>query len=98
MPQHRKELLLTFCITFAAYAQTPNVSQVLVYSGTMPSLTGQTLNGAKFNLTMAVPSIFTETAKTADLSPTGDASAVLNGANYSVSRSFVQLNNALNAS
>ena len=76
----------------------PSVSQVLMYSATMPSLPVPTLTGASgFNLARAVPSIFTETASPANL---GDAtaSAILNGANYSVSRNIVQLNNALNAS
>ncbi|MBZ5619002.1 MAG: hypothetical protein LAQ69_09800 [Acidobacteriia bacterium] len=69
-----------------------------MYSATMPSLPVPTLTGANgFTLSSAVPSIFTETAAPANL---GDAtaSAILNGANYSVSRNIVQLNNALNAS
>ena len=76
----------------------PNVSQVLMYSATTPSLSVPTLTGASgFTLPRAVASIFTETAVPANLAD-ATASGVLNGANYSISRNIVQLNNALNAS
>src|SRR5262249_41260393 len=92
-----------FTFLFAGFAQTqtpqaPNVSQVLMYSTVVPSTTVPTLNGAgSFTLTRSVPSIFTETAKAANLAD-ASASAILTGANYSVSNNIVQLNNALNAS
>jgi len=77
---------------------SPNVSQVLMYSATQPSLTVPTLNGSNsFTLPRAVPGIYTETALPASLSDSS-FNLVLNGANYSVSRNMVQLNNALNAS
>ncbi len=88
------------CVSFARgqSQSAPNVSQVLMYSATMPSLQVPTLTGASsFTLPRAVPSIFTETALTANLADT-TGNAILNGSNYSVSRSLVQLNNALNAS
>lgn len=87
-----------FAIAVAkAQSQSPSVSQVLIYSGTVPSVTVQTLTGASsYSLTRAVPSIFTETGGAANLQ--GDTSAIPNGANYSISRSFVQLSGALNAS
>ncbi|HJT86554.1 MAG TPA: hypothetical protein VJ732_01835 [Bryobacteraceae bacterium] len=79
----------------SAQAQTaPSVSQVMIYSATMPSL-----NVPGATLQRAVPSVFTETAKATALS--GDpqfVDVVTNPANYSVSRSFVQLSSALNAS
>ena len=76
----------------------PNVSQVLMYSSTVPSLTVQTLTGASsFSLSRSVPSIFTETATQANLA-NSTGSAILNASNYSVSQNIVQLNNALNAS
>jgi hypothetical protein len=69
-----------------------------MYSTTVPSLPVSTLTGASgFALPRAVPSIFTQTAENANLAD-ASASAILNAANYSVSRNLVQLNNALNAS
>src|SRR5690349_19129959 len=69
-----------------AHAQTaPNVSQVLVYSAT-------------------VPSIFTETGTSANLSnlvldPSNAVFQILtNGPNYNVNRNFAQVSSALNAS
>src|ERR1051325_10172049 len=76
---------------------TPNVSQVLMYSATQP-LTVPSLTGASsFTLPRAIPSIFTETLAPANLAD-ATGSAVLNGSNYTISRNIVQLNNALNAS
>lgn len=89
---------LLLAIVARSQSQSPNVSQVLMYSSTTPTLTVQTLTGSpSFSLHNAVPNIYTETALTANLADSS-SSAILNGANYSVSRSFVQLNNALNAS
>ncbi len=88
------------CAGFAAGQgqNSPSVSQVLMYSATMPSLTVPTLTGSNvFNLPRAVASVFTETATPANLND-ATANAVLNGANYSISRNLVQLNNALSAS
>jgi hypothetical protein len=77
----------------------PSVSQVLMYSATIPSLTVPSGSGS-FTLNRSVPSIFTETVKQGNLA--GDADVftgiVLNGSNYTVSRNIVQVNNALNAS
>jgi len=82
----------------------PSVSQVLMYSATTPSLTVPTLSGGSFTLPRAVPNIYTETATQANLAnlaldPNNPVFQVLaNGANYGVSKSFVQVTSALNAS
>lgn len=88
-----------------AHAQTaPNVSQVLVYSATVPSLTVPTVSGGSFTLRQAVPSIFTETGTSANLSnlvldPSNAVFQILtNGPNYNVNRNFAQVSSALNAS
>ena len=82
----------------AAQQQAPNVSQVLMYSATTPNLSVSTLTGANgFTLPRAIPSIYTETAVNANLADSS-GNAVLIGGNYSVSKSFVQLGSALNAS
>jgi hypothetical protein len=68
-----------------AQAQTaPNVSQVLVYSATMPS--------------GAVPSIFSETLQPTVLGSTNFGPTVTNAAYYTSNQNFVQMSNALNAS
>ena len=86
------------CLACHGQSQSPSASQVLMYSATTP-LSVQTLTGASgFTLNNAVPSIFTETAATANLANTSGTAVITNGSNYSVSRSIVQLNNALNAS
>jgi len=76
-------------------AQSPNVSQVLVYSSTLPNLK---VPGTSVNLPRAVPSIFTETAVSTNGADASFGNVVSNGANYSVSQNLVQLNSALNAS
>jgi hypothetical protein len=69
----------------SAQAQTaPNVSQVLMYSATMPS--------------GAVPSIFTETAKSTVLGGLDFGTTVGTAANYTSNQNFVQMSNVLNAS
>lgn len=95
-------ILGLFVVAVAANAQSsnaPSVSQVLMYSATIPSLSVPSGTGS-FTLTRSVPAIFTETVKTGNLA--GDATAftniVLNGSNYTVSRNIVQVNSALNAS
>ena len=82
-------------LAVAAYSQSqsPSVSQVLMYSATISNLPA---NG--FSLPNAVPSIFSETGTTANSADPSFGNIVTNGANYSVSRSIIQLNNALNAS
>jgi hypothetical protein len=66
-------------------AQTaPNVQQVLMYSATTPS--------------GAVPSIFTETAKSTVLGGADFGTTVTTPANYTSNQNFVQMSNALNAS
>ncbi|HLK64610.1 MAG TPA: hypothetical protein VKU19_14295 [Bryobacteraceae bacterium] len=99
---HKFNLIVTaaLCVGFAQgqSQNAPSVSQVLMYSATMPNLTVPTSTGVGgTTLPRSVASIFTETATTANL---GDAtaSAINNAANYSISRNIVQLNNALNAS
>jgi hypothetical protein len=60
---------------------SPNVSQVLMYSATQPNLTVPSSTGAgSFNLARSVPSIFTETVSPASLTDSTFA-VVLNGAN-----------------
>ena len=96
----------SFLLSLAgAQAQTaPNVSQVLVYSATVPTLTVPTVSGGSFTLRQAVPSIFTETGTTANLAnlaldPSNAVFQILTtGANYNVNRNFVQVSSALNAS
>ncbi len=91
---------VVFCwgSVWAQSQNPPSVSQVLMYSTTVPGLSVPTLTGTGgFTLPSAVASIFTETAVTANLADS-TGNAVLNGANYSISRNVVQLNNALNAS
>jgi hypothetical protein len=82
-------------LTGVVNAQSPNVSQVLVYSATVPNLK---VPGANVTLPRAVPSIFTETAVATNGSDANFGNVVTNGANYTVSQNLVQLNNALNAS
>jgi hypothetical protein len=66
-------------------AQTaPNAQQVLMYSATMPS--------------GAVPSIFTETAKSTVLGGSDFGTTVTTASNYTSNQNFVQMSNALNAS
>lgn len=80
-------------------ATAPNVSQVLMYSALTPNLTVPTLTRAPgFTLPQAIPSIFTETATTANITTSTGKAIIASAGNYSVSRNFVQLNNALNAS
>jgi hypothetical protein len=77
----------------------PNVSQVLMYSATTPSLPVPSLTGAStFTLNRAVPSVFTETAATANLANPSGTAIIVSPANYSVSQNLAQLDNALNAS
>jgi hypothetical protein len=77
----------------------PSVYQVLMYSATTPGLTVPTLTGGStFTLQRAVPSIFTQTASTANLADASATAIILNGANYTVSRNIAQLSSALNAS
>jgi len=77
----------------------PNVSQVLMYSATIPNLTVPTLTGSpSLTLRQAVPGIFTETATPSSLTDPNLGNIVSNGANFSVNRSFVQVAGALNAS
>jgi hypothetical protein len=93
--------LFSFCLRLNAQNSTtaPNVSQVLMYSAITPTLTVPTLTGApSFTLPKAVPSIFTETIADANPANASGKAIIVNAANYSVSRNFVQLNNALNAS
>jgi hypothetical protein len=69
----------------SVHAQTaPNVQQVLMYSATTPS--------------GAVPSIFTETAKSTVLGAADFATTVTTPANFTSNQNFVQMSNALNAS
>ncbi len=104
----RVSLILAFTV-FLAEAQSqnaPSVSQVLMYSATIPTLTVPTGSGS-FTLTRAVPSVFTQTGTQANFSAIGTSAdpngavftgIVTNPSNFSVSQSFVQVNNALNAS
>jgi len=105
-PEFKGAVAKTFLATLSAIifpavvlsqGTAPNLSQVLMYSATQNLPVGTLTGGAGFTLNKAVPSIFTETATTADLS-NSTGNAILVGSNYSVSRSIVQLNNALNAS
>ena len=62
-------------------AQTaPNAQQVLMYSATMPS--------------GAVPSIFTETAKSTVLGGSDFGTTVTTASNYTSNQNFVQMSNA----
>lgn len=79
-------------------SQSPNVSQVLMYSATSPSLSVQTPQNGTFTLSRAVASVYTETATAASPSDPAAGPIIFNGSNYTVSRSIIQLNNALNAS
>jgi hypothetical protein len=79
-----------------AGAQSPNVSQVLMYSATTPGLNVPA--ASPFTLQRAVPSIFTENRVSTSLSDPLFGNVVTNGANFTVSQNIVQLNNALNAS
>lgn len=77
--------------------QAPNVSQVLMYSSTLPTLTGSTLTGT-FTLSKAVPSIFTENVISTNVTDANFGNIISNGANFTVSQNVAQLNNTLNAS
>jgi hypothetical protein len=76
-------------------AQSPSVSQVLVYSATVP---GQKVPGTNTTLPRAVPNIFTETGAATNGADANFGNVISNTANYTVSQNLVQLNNALNAS
>ena len=78
-------------------SQSPNVSQVLMYSSTT-GVTVQTPQNGTFTLSQAVPAIYSETAQAAGPANPANAAIFTNGSNYSVSRSIVDLNSALNAS
>src|SRR5436190_1659342 len=73
----------------------PSVSQVLMYSATTPNMTVPTVSGGSFTLRQAVPSIFTQTATTANLQnlaldPNNAVFQILTtGSNYNVNRDFV---------
>ncbi len=81
-----------------AYAQSsPSVSQVLLYSGTVPTLTVPTPTG-NVTLRLAVPSVYSETAISTSLSDANLGNIVSNPSNFSVNKSFIQVSSALNAS
>jgi hypothetical protein len=88
-------LLAAVLLTEVVNAQSPSVSQVLVYSATVPNLK---VPGTSMTLPRAVPSIFTETAVPTNGADANFGNVVTNAANYTVSQNLVQLNNALNAS
>jgi hypothetical protein len=93
-------LLTTLAIgAVGAQAQSaPSVSQVLMYSGTVPSLTVPTASGGSVTFKSAVPSVYSETGVPTSTSDPNFNNVILNGANFSVNRSFVQMSSALNAS
>ena len=86
-------LLAALLSVEAVDAQAPNVSQVLVYSATLPNLN---VPGSSVSLPRAVPSIFTETGVSTGLADPNFAKVITTGGNYSVSQNLVQLNSALN--
>lgn len=87
-------VLVLLAASAGAQSQTPNVSQVLMYSGTTPSVA---VPGAT-SLSNAVPNIFTETKVAVNSGDPTFGATVTTASNFTVSRSFDQLNNALNAS
>jgi hypothetical protein len=89
-----------FVVSANAQAQSaPYVSQVLIYSATIPNLTVPINSGGSFTLHQAVPSIFSQTGTVANLTGDPNVGAIIfNGANYTVNRNFVQVSSALNAS
>jgi hypothetical protein len=89
---------LVWVVAANGQSTSPSVSQVLMYSATTPNLTVQSLTGPSFNLPQAVPGIYSETAVAANSSNSNFTGIVENAANYSVSRSFVQLTSVFNAS
>ena len=90
--------MLVVFVTASASAQStqsaPNVSTVLPWSATYDNTYRN--GNASITLPRAVPSIWTETNVAVALS--GDASAINTPTNYSLSRSILQVSNALNAS
>jgi hypothetical protein len=96
-----KSKVLVFAVFLVEIArgqsQAPNVSQVLMYSSTLPTLTGSTLTGG-FTLSKAVPSIFTENLVSTSVTDPNFGNVISNGANFTVSQNVAQLNNTLNAS
>ena len=82
--------------TLGAQSAPPSVYQVLMYSATQ-NMTVTDLNGSTYTLSKTFPSIYTETKATADLGGQSQGN-ITYGTNYTVSKSFVQLSNALNAS
>jgi hypothetical protein len=87
---------IMLCLTGYALAQSPSVSQVLVYSATTGAI--NIPGSPPYTLQRAVPSIFTENRVSTNLSDPQFNNVVSNGSNYTVSQNIVQLNNALNAS
>jgi hypothetical protein len=75
----------------------PNVSQVLMYSATIPNLTVPTSTG-NVVLKLAVPSVYTENGVSTSPSDPNFGNVISNGANFTVSKSFLQVSSALNAS
>jgi hypothetical protein len=91
-------VLAVFLVDAASgQSQPPSVSQVLMYSSTLPTLTGSTLTG-NFTLSKAVPSIFTENLVSTSVTDPNFGNVISNGANFTVSQNVAQLNNTLNAS
>ena len=103
-------LVTAILLAGAAIGQSPNVSQVLMYSATTTNLKVNVLNSSgtavigSYNLPRAIPSIYSQNAISADISDPRFVAIILNGANFrdtgnfTVSQNIVQLNNALNAS
>jgi hypothetical protein len=79
-----------------AQSTAPNVNQVLMYSATQ-NLTVTDLSGSTFTLSKTFPSIYSETKNAAELT-NSTAGQIFLAPNYTVSKNFVQLSNALNAS
>jgi hypothetical protein len=79
-----------------AQSTTPSVYQVLMYSATQNQHVTD-LSGSSFTLSNSLPSIYTETRNAAELT-NSTAGQIFLAPNYTVSKNFLQLSNALNAS